>query len=341
MSPIATTRASPTFCCASDHPFPQILKHRGARNRKGIYFGPFASAGAVNRTLNTLAARLSAALLLGFACSRAARGRACSSRSSAAARRASGGSTVADYGALVDEAKSFLTGKSRGVQDSLRAEMHEASDALDFERAAQLARPPPRHEPHPVAPGHQPLHLRGSRCLRRPSAKAAIPASRCSSSAPGRIGATAPISRATTGAAGREVLESFLGQFYDDAPPHADPALGRHSRARAAGRGPVAARRHKVEIPRPQRGEKREIVEQRSTNAREQLARRLAENSAQARAAGRRRRSLRPGRAPRRIEVYDNSHIQGAQRGRRHHRGRAGRLREKRSTANSTSRAKI
>src|ERR1700743_2985653 len=130
-------KSFPNILLRQDHPFPQLLKHRGARTEKGVYFGPFASAGAVTRTLNTL----QRAFLL----------RSCSDSVFAARTRpcllfpikrcaapCTGRIDEPGYAELVREAESFLTGKSRNVQDALVGEMTRASEALDFERAARL-----------------------------------------------------------------------------------------------------------------------------------------------------------------------------------------------------------
>src|ERR1700757_1158150 len=130
-------KSFPNILLRQDHEFPQLLKHRGAKSAKGIYFGPFASAGAVNRTLNTL----QRAFLL-RSCSDSvfeSRTRPCLlfqiKRCSAPCV---GRIDETGYRELVEEAENFLTGKSRIVQDALIAEMTQASDALDFERAARL-----------------------------------------------------------------------------------------------------------------------------------------------------------------------------------------------------------
>src|ERR1700754_3383121 len=130
-------KSFPNILLRTDHPFPQVLKHRGAKGRDGIYFGPFASAGAVNMTLNTL----QRAFLL-RSCSDSVfqgRTRPCLlyqiKRCSAPCV---GRIDEAGYAALVEQAKNFLIGKSRGVQEQLAEEMHSASEAMDFERAAQV-----------------------------------------------------------------------------------------------------------------------------------------------------------------------------------------------------------
>ena len=166
MSAIATTRASPISCCAKTIPFPQLLKHRGAKTTKGVYFGPFASAGAVNRTLNTL----QRAFLL-RSCSDSvfeSRTRPCLlfqiKRCSAPCvnRIDLGG-----YHELVEEAEAFLQGKSQVVQNELKAEMTKASDAMDFEAAAKLRDRLKAMSHIQSSQGVNPVHLRGSRSLRR------------------------------------------------------------------------------------------------------------------------------------------------------------------------------
>jgi excinuclease ABC subunit C len=305
-------KSFPNILLREDHPFPQILKHRGARSVTGIYFGPFASAGAVNRTLSAL----QRAFLL-RSCSDSvfeSRTRPCLlfqiKRCSApcTARVA-----AEDYRKLVDEAEAFLSGKSRTVQERLVAEMNTASEALDFERAARL-RDRLRAMSH--IQSHQGINPStfadadvfaaygqgGHVCIQVFFFRA------------GQNWGNKPyFPRADRDLSTAEVLESFIGQFYDE---RTAPALIFASEAMpqkdllAAALSLKAGR--KIEILVPQRGEKRDILEMALQNAREQLARRLAENSAQ--------RELLEGvaetfgleTAPRRIEVYDNSHIQGS-----------------------------
>lgn len=305
-------KSFPNILLREDHAFPQILKHRGARSVKGIYFGPFASAGAVNRTLSAL----QRAFLL-RSCSDSvfeSRTRPCLlfqiKRCSAPCTARIG---AEDYRQLVDEAEGFLTGKSRVVQQQLVEEMNTASEALDFERAARL-RDRLRAMSHIQA--HQGInpstfadadvfaaHAQGGHiCIQVFFFRA------------GQNWGNKPyFPRADRDLSTAEVLESFIGQFYDERTAPAliiasetmpQKELLAEALALKAGR--------KVEILVPQRGEKRDILDMALQNAREQLARRLAENSAQ--------RELLEGvaetfgleAAPRRIEVYDNSHIQGA-----------------------------
>ena len=305
-------KSFPNILLREDHPFPQLLKHRGAKSAKGIYFGPFASAGAVTRTLNTL----QRAFLL-RSCSDsvfAARTRPCLLFQ---IKRCSGPCVQRidqpGYNALVQEVENFLSGKSGAVQKAMKGEMDQAAEALDFERAARL-RDRLRAMSHiQSSQGVNPssfdeadlfaLHAEGGHaCVQVFFFRA------------GQNWGNRPyFPRIPFDMEPHEVLESFIGQFYDERPA---PRLLLVSHERAG--APLMAEAlstsagHKVEIALPQRGEKREIMERALTNAREQLGRRMAENSAQT--------QLLEGVAdifgleapPRRIEVYDNSHIQGA-----------------------------
>ena len=304
-------KSFPNILLREDHAFPQLLKHRGAKATKGVYFGPFASALAVNRTLNTL----QRAFLL-RSCSDSvfeSRTRPCLlfqiKRCSAPCV---GRVDQAGYRELVDEAELFLNGKSRVVQDQMAADMNKASEALDFERAAKL-RDRIRAMSHvQLNQGINPstfsdadvfaLHSQGGEtCVQVFFFRA------------GQNWGNKPyFPKQGLDLSNGEILEAFIGQFYDD---RTAPALILLSEALAnadllAEALSLRAER-RIEISVPQRGEKREIVEMALNNAREQLGRRMAENSAQ--------RELLDGVAdvfgletpPKRIEVYDNSHIQG------------------------------
>jgi len=305
-------KSFPNILLREDHPFPQLLKHRGAKTTKGVYFGPFASAGAVNRTLNTL----QRAFLL-RSCSDSvfdSRTRPCllfqiKRCSAPCVERIDAGG----YAELVKEAEQFLSGKSRAVQDHLVKDMNAAAEALDFERAARFR---DRVRAMNQIQQHQGVNPStfadadvfaafsegGHSCIQVFFFRA------------GQNWGNRPyFPRHDREIGTAEVLESFIGQFYDEREaPHLillsedipNRELLAEALAMRAGR--------KVEISVPQRGEKREIVDMALTNAREQLGRRMAENTAQ--------RELLEGVAevfgldnpPRRIEVYDNSHIQGA-----------------------------
>lgn len=295
-----------------DHDFPQVLKHRGAKTMKGTYFGPFASATAVNATLDTL----QRAFLL-RTCTDAvfsSRTRPCLLyQIKRCAGPCAGRIEKRAYGDLVAGAARFLRGKSRDLQEAYLKEMEEAAEALEFERAAAL-RDRVRALSHvQMSQGINPstfeeadlfaLHVEGGRsCMQVFFFRA------------GQNWGNQPFfPRHGVDAEPGEILEAFIGQFYDErTPPNLIlvsaplPDAGLLEEAlslRAEGR---------VRIVCPERGEKHDIVEMGLTNAREQLGRRLAENAAQ--------RELLDGVAaafgldgpPKRIEVYDNSHIQGA-----------------------------
>ena len=305
-------KSFPNILLREDHAFPQILKHRGAKSVKGIYFGPFASAGAVNRTLSALQrsfllrscsdsvfeSRTRPCLLFQIKrCSAP-----CTARISAE-----------DYRKLVDEAEAFLTGKSRTVQAQLVEEMNEASEALDFERAARL-RDRLRAMSHVQShQGINPATFTDGDLFAAYAQGGHICVQVFFFRSGQNWGNKPYFPRAERDLSTAEVLESFIGQFYDGRTAPAlilasemMPQKGLLAEALSLQAG------RKVEILVPQRGEKRDILDMALQNAREQLARRLAENSAQ--------RELLDGVAetfglegpPRRIEVYDNSHIQGA-----------------------------
>jgi excinuclease ABC subunit C len=305
-------KSFPNILLRQDHPFPQLLKHRGARTTKGLYFGPFASAGAVNRTLSAL----QRAFLL-RSCSDSvfeSRTRPCLlfqiKRCSAPCTQRI---TENDYRDLVQETEAFLTGKNKAVQARLAGEMSAASDALDFERAARF-RDRLRAMSHIQShQGINPSTFSDADLFAAFAQGGQICVQVFFFRAGQNWGNRPYFPRAERDLPIGDVLESFIGQFYDERTPPplilvSDNSAGENLLAEALS---LKAQR-KVEILRPQRGEKREILEMALLNAREQLARRLAENSAQ--------RELLDGVAetfgldtpPRRIEVYDNSHIQGA-----------------------------
>ena len=305
-------KSFPNILLREDHPFPQLLKHRGARTAKGIYFGPFASAGAVNRTLNTL----QRAFLL-RSCSDSvfeSRTRPCLlfqiKRCSAPCvnRIDLGG-----YHELVEEAESFLNGKSQAVQNEMKAAMTRASDEMDFETAAKLRDRLKAMSHIQSSQGVNPatfdeadlfaMHSEGGHtCIQVFFFRA------------GQNWGNRPyFPRHDHDLPPGEVLESFVGQFYDEriAPRLILTSEELPSRELLAQALSLRAE-HRVEIVLPQRGEKREIMERAMTNAREQLGRRQAENSAQTQLLEGVADTFGLEQPPRRIEVYDNSHIQGA-----------------------------
>jgi len=304
-------KSFPNILLRTDHPFPQVLKHRGAKSRDGIYFGPFAAASAVNMTLNTL----QRAFLL-RSCSDAVfqgRTRPCLLHQIKRCSAPCTGRIDAEhYAALVAQAKEFLTGKSRLVQDQLAEQMHDASEKLDFERAAQL-----RDRIRAMSHIHSRQAINPSGfseadvfALHRADGASCIQvfffrAGQNWGNRPyfPRHGADVPSG---------EVLGSFVSQFYDSRPPPRLILLSDEipECALVAEALSIKADR-KVEVSVPARGERREIMVAAVQNARAQLARQQAENATQ--------RALLEGvaetfaldAAPKRIEVYDNSHVQG------------------------------
>ncbi len=305
-------KSFPNILIGKDHAFPQIKKHRGAKKEKGSYFGPFASAGAVNRTLNQLQR-----VFLLRNCSDAmfeSRTRPCLQYQ---IKRCSapcvGKISEAGYGDLVADAERFLNGKSTSVQADLAKAMAGASEAMEFERAAALRDRIKALTAVQSAQGINPasvaeadvvaLHLdHGQACVQ-------VFFIRANQS----WGNRDFYPRTGSGAEEPEILEAFLTQFYDDKDPprlillsHAveNPDLVAEALTARAGR--------KVELAVPQRGEKAELVENAARNARESLARRMAEGATQTKLLAGLAEAFDLDAPPQRIEVYDNAHIQGA-----------------------------
>ncbi|WP_127902696.1 excinuclease ABC subunit UvrC [Solirhodobacter olei] len=304
-------KSFPNILISREHRFPQIKKHRGKRSEKGSYYGPFASAGAVNRTLNQLQR-----VFLLRNCSDAmfeSRTRPCLlyqiKRCSAPCV---GKISEADYDALIDDAQRFLEGKSTTVQAHLAAEMEKASAELEFERAAALRDRIKALTQVQSAQGINPqgvseadviaIHLEGGQaCVQ-------VFFIRANQS----WGNRDFYPKTGAGAEEAEILEAFLAQFYDDkvppklvllSHPIEDEDLTVQLLSDRAGR--------KVELAVPQRGEKAELVENAARNARESLARKMAESASQARLLSGLAEAFDLPAPPKRIEVYDNSHIMG------------------------------
>src|ERR1700760_3826891 len=304
-------KSYPWLMLTEDHPFPQIAKHRGARVRKGSFFGPFASAWAVNQTVTAMQR-----VFLLRSCADtvfANRTRPCLLYQ---IKRCSGpcvGRIEADdYRKLVGQAKAFLAGKSGIVQQELAGEMEHAGEALEFERAAAVGDRiraltlvqgndvvnPASLEDADVTAAWQ---IAGQTCVqvffvrggRNNGNRAFFPSHARAEEAP-------------------EVLSAFIGQFYDDKPPPPlllvnqelpEQSLIAEALSLKAGR--------KVEISLPQRGEKRAVVLHAETNAREALERKLAETAGQAKLLQGVADLFKLPGTPERIEGYDNSHIMG------------------------------
>ncbi len=304
-------KSFPNILVAKDHPYPQIKKHRGAKKEKGAYFGPFASAGAVNRTLN----QLQKAFLLRN-CSDSmfdSRTRPCLlyqiKRCSAPCVEYI---SAEDYAASVADAEKFLSGRSTRVQEDLASQMAAASEAMEFERAAGLRDRIRALTQVQTSQGINPrgvteadviaLHMEGGQaCVQVFFIRANQ-----------NWGNKDFYPRVGPDVAPAEVMEAFLGQFYDNKEPPRQLILSdgienedlmEQALSDKAGR--------KVEILLPQRGEKAELVSGALRNARESLARRMAESATQGKLLSGLAEAFGLEAPPQRIEVYDNSHIQG------------------------------
>jgi excinuclease ABC subunit C len=305
-------KSFPYILITADHWAPQILKHRGARTRQGNYYGPFASVWAVNRTITAL----QRAFLL----------RSCSdpffeSRTRPCLlyqiKRCSGPCTreidFAEYGKLVREANAFLSGKSQAVKDALAAEMEKASGTLEFERAAIYR---DRLAALSAVQSHQGINPRG---VEEADVFAVHQAGGFSCvevfffRTGQNWGNRAYFPKADRSLAAGEVLGAFLAQFYDDKPCPRCIFISHEIEERALLAEALSTKSgHKVEVNVPQRGEKKDLVDHALANAREALARKLAESSSQRRLLELLADVFALPRPPRRIEVYDNSHIQGS-----------------------------
>lgn len=304
-------KSFPYILITSDHWAPQILKHRGARTRPGHYYGPFASAGAVNRTINAL----ERAFLL-RSCSDSyfeARSRPCLlfqiKRCSAPCTREI---DFAGYTELVNEANEFLSGRSQSVQKELAQEMDKASAALDFERAAIYR---DRLSALSAIQSHQGINPRN---IEEADVFAVHQAGGYSCvevfffRTGQNWGNRAYFPRADRAIGPAEVLSAFLAQFYDDKPPpRLILASHEFDERNLLAEALTAKSGRKVEVSVPQRGERKELVQHALANAREALARKLADTSSQQKLLGALRETFSLPRSPRRIEVYDNSHIGG------------------------------
>jgi len=310
-------KSYPWLMLTEDHPYPQIAKHRGARTRKGSYYGPFASAWSVNQTVTAMQR-----VFLLRSCRDTVfrnRTRPCLLHqikrcSAPCVERIS----TEDYGALVDQAKAFLSGKAGGVQQALAAEMEQAAEALEFERAAavrdriraltsvqgtDVINPASLADADVIAAWQE----AGQTCIQVFFVRG------------GRNnGNRAFFPTHTKGEDRPEVLAAFIAQFYDDKPPPpvillnealAEQALVAEAlgiKANSFGSG------KRVEIAVPQRGEKAAVVAHAETNAREALERKLAETAGQAKLLEATATLFSLDGPPDRIEIYDNSHIMGS-----------------------------
>ncbi|MGH6817322.1 MAG: excinuclease ABC subunit UvrC [Methylovirgula sp.] len=304
-------KSFPYIFLGGDHVAPQIAKHRGTRDRKGDYFGPFASVWAVNRTLNAL----ERAFLLRSCTDSyfANRTRPCLlyqiKRCSAPC---TGEISARDYAKLVAEARDFLSGKSRAVRDLLAKEMAEASDALDYERAARQRDRIAALSAIQGAQGVNPKSVEEADVF----AIAEDAGQFCIEVFFFRTyqnwGNRAYFPRADKSLAPGEVLGAFLAQFYAERPAPRLILLSHAIEDRDVLERALCERMgHRIEIGVPQRGEKKDLVEHAAQNAREALGRKLSEGASQEKLLAALAAAFGLDKAPRRIEVYDNSHIMG------------------------------
>lgn len=304
-------KSFPYILISGDHWAPQILKHRGAQSRPGRYFGPFASAGAVNRTITALQrAFLIRSCTDGFFESRT---RPCLLYQ---IRRCSGPCTreidFPGYSELVREATDFLSGRSHAVKQLLAGEMEKASTELEFETAAlyrdrlaalsaiqsQQGINPRTVEEADVFAIHQ---EGGYSCVEVFFFRTGQ-----------NWGNRAYFPKAEKSFTPEEVLASFLAQFYDDKPPPKLILLSHEIEECQLLADALSVKAgHKVEISVPKRGEKKELITHALTNAREALGRKLSDTATQSRLLQGMATTLALPQVPKRIEVYDNSHIQG------------------------------
>ena len=306
-------KSFPYILIARDHRAAQIGKHRGARSRKGDYFGPFASVWAVNRALNALQR---AFLLRSCADSfYENRTRPCLLyQIKRCAAPCTGEISLEDYDVLVEEAKDFLTGKSRAVRERLAHEMTEAAERLEFERAARVR---DRISALSAIQGAQGVNPRSVEeadvfAIAKDAGRFCIEA--FFFRAYQNWGNRAYFPRADRTLSEDEVLSSFLAQFYGEHPSAPLVLLSHKIEDREVLEDALYVRMKKrVEVATPQRGEKRELVEHALTNARQTLSRKLAEDASQEKLLAALGEAFGLASAPRRVEVYDNSHTGGSQ----------------------------
>ncbi|TDH61868.1 excinuclease ABC subunit UvrC [Dankookia rubra] len=304
-------KSYPWLVLTEDHPYPQITKHRGERRKGASYWGPFASAWAVNQTLTAL----QRVFLL-----RSCRDTVFDSRDRPCLlfqiRRCSAPCveriSKEDYAGLVAEAKQFLSGETPSIQKALAKEMEEAAERLEFERAAAI-RDRIRGLTH--VQGRDRINMEGLGdadvvALHQMAGQSCVQVFFFRG---GRNNGNRPFFLSKGDQGPEEVMGAFLGQLYDDLPPpplvllsHTPPEQELIAEALSIKAG------RKVELHRPQRGDKRAAVEHAETNAREALERKMAEGTAQEALLQGVARVFELPATPERIEVYDNSHIQGS-----------------------------
>jgi len=304
-------KSFPYILITADHEAPQIAKHRGARVRKGTYYGPFANAGAVNRTVNALQRAF-----LVRSCSDSYyenRTRPCLLyQIRRCAAPCTGEIALDDYARLVGDARDFLSGRSTAVKKTLAAEMQLAAEALEFERAARyrdrLAALSAVQASQDINP--QSVEEADVFAIDLQAGQFVIEAFFFRNFQ--NWGNRAYFPRADKSLSAGEVLGAFLAQFYDDKPCPRLVLLSHEIEERPLLEAALSARAgQRVEIVVPKRGEKRDLVEHAARNAREALGRKLADTASQQKLLAALGAAFGLEKAPRRIEVYDNSHIMG------------------------------
>ena len=304
-------KSFPYILLAEEHEVAQLYKHRGARKRPGAYFGPFASAGAVNRSLNTL----QRAFLL-RSCSDSvyeSRSRPCLlyqiKRCSAPC---TGEIARDDYQELVEEARDFLSGKSRQVQEALLEKMQAASETMDFEAAA-AARDRIRaltyvQQDSGINPGD--ITEADVIAIEKQGGQSCVQV--FFFRAGQNLGNKAYFPRHERDQAEPEILEAFIGQFYENRPVPREIFVN-HALDGAALIGEALSTRmgHNVKLHKPQRGDKMGLMRHAEQNAKEALARHVSESASQRKLLRGVAEAFGLDNAPDRIEVFDNSHLQG------------------------------
>lgn len=304
-------KSFPYIVITDEHASPGLFKHRGARNKKRTYYGPFASAGAVNRTINAM----QRAFLVRTCTDSVFEGRTrpcLLHQIKRCAGPCTGEVTEQDYARYVKEAKDFLSGKSSDMQKTLASQMEQASANLDFERAAIYR---DRLSALSHVQSHQGINpqsvteadvfavyqSQGMTCIQVFFFRTGQ-----------NWGNRAYFPRADKAIEAGEVLGAFLGQFYDDRPCPRQILLSHDTGELDLLSQAFSTRAdYKVHVSVPQRGEKRELVEHVASNAKEALERKLAETSTQTKLMKGIQEAFGLDKVPNRIEVYDNSHIQG------------------------------
>ncbi|MCB5173807.1 excinuclease ABC subunit UvrC [Microvirga lenta] len=304
-------KSLPYILLTADHEAPQLVKHRGSRKRKGDYYGPFASVWAVNRTINAL----QRAFLL-RSCNDSYyenRTRPCLLYQ---IKRCSGPCTkeipLDEYANLAAEARAFLSGKSNAVKARITEEMQQAAEELEFERAARCR---DRLAALSAIQGVQGINTQSVEeadvfALDEQAGQFCVEVFFFRNWQ--NWGNRAYFPKADKSISPEEVLTSFLAQFYDDKPAPRTILLSHEIEDAELMAAALSTRAEaKVEIHAPQRGERRQLIEYALRNAKEALGRRLADTASQQKLLVSLGQAFGMSRAPRRVEVYDNSHIMG------------------------------